>query len=82
LLNQPKLLEDRCEIARQFVEDTDYLMPLVVDTMENEFDRHFGAWPVRFYIAVDNKLVYKAQPGADFSYDISELREWLTARFM
>jgi len=82
LLNQPILLEDRCEIARQFVDDSQYLMPMVVDTMSNEFDKSFGAWPVRFFIVKDNFLVYKAEPGSSFSYDLSEIRSWLQASFL
>jgi thyroxine 5-deiodinase len=80
LLNQPTLLEDRCEIARQFVEDTNYMIPMVVDTMDNHFDKNFGVWPVRFFIVQNNHLVFKPQP-SDFSYDLNEARRWLESRF-
>jgi len=81
LLDQPKTMEVRCEIARQFVDDTNYLCPLVVDTMANQFDENFGAWPVRFWIVENNHLVYKAQPQSDHTYDLDDVRRWLEARF-
>jgi len=81
LLDQPKQLEVRCDIARQFASDTGYLIPLVVDTMKNEFDQNFGCWPVRFFVVQGNQLVFKAQPRPDFTYDLDEVRNWLASRF-
>ena len=34
-------------------------MPMVVDSMDNLFDKNFGAWPFRFFIVHNNHLVYK-----------------------
>jgi len=75
--HQPTELEERCQVAGEFRENTKYLMPIAVDTMENHFDEAFGAWPVRFFIVQDNVLVYKAQPNSEFTYDLQEIREWL-----
>jgi len=74
---QPTELEERCQVACEFRENTDYMMPMVVDTMENQFDKHFGAWPVRFFIVQNNVLLYKAQPNSSHSYDVHEIRDWL-----
>jgi thyroxine 5-deiodinase len=56
------------------------MMPMVVDSMDNLFDKNFGAWPFRFFIVHNNHLVYKPQP-VDYSYDLKEARRWLQARF-
>jgi len=74
---QPTEMGERCQVAREFVENTNYMMPLAVDTMDNHFDEHFGAWPVRFFIAQNNVLVYKAQPNNEHSYDLHEIKNWL-----
>lgn len=76
---QPTEMAERCQVACEFKENTNYMMPLAVDTMENHFDEHFGAWPVRFFIAQNNVLVYKAQPNNDHSYDLYEIKNWLLA---
>jgi len=77
LEHQPTEMEERCQVAREFQEDTKYLMPIVVDTMDNRFDECFGAWPVRFFIVQNNNLVFKAQPNTAHSYNLLEIKEWL-----
>jgi hypothetical protein len=74
---QPTEIEERSQVACEFREDTGYIMPMAVDTMENDFDNTFGAWPVRFFIVQDNVLVYKAQPNSQFTYELQEIRDWL-----
>jgi hypothetical protein len=74
---QPTEMKERSQVACEFRGNTGYLMPMVVDTMENHFDEAFGAWPVRFFIVQDNVLVYKAQPNSEFTYELQEVRNWL-----
>lgn len=74
---QPTQMEERCQVACEFQTNTEYKMPIAVDTMENQFDSLFGAWPVRFFIVQNNVLVYKAQPNSEHTYDVQELRKWL-----
>jgi len=74
---QPTEMDERCQVANEFKDNTNYMMPLAVDTMENHFDESFGAWPVRFFITQNNVLVYKAQPNDAHSYDLVEIKNWL-----
>jgi len=74
---QPTELGERCQVACEFQEDNEYMLPMAVDTMENHFDDAFGAWPTRFFIVQNSVLAYKAQPNSEFSYDLQEIRKWL-----
>jgi len=76
--NQPKTLEHRQAIAKQFIKTHDYKLPMVLDTMKNEFMQTFAAWPIRFYVIQDGKLVFKAQPDKEiYAYNIEDLESWL-----
>lgn len=76
--HQPTEMDERCQVACEFRQNTNYMMPIAVDTMENHFDKFFGAWPVRFFIVQNNVLVYKAQPNSEHTYDLQEVRNWLS----
>jgi hypothetical protein len=76
--NQPKDISERCGLARKFVDTTKLELPMLVDTMGNQFESTFAAWPVRFYVIKDGKLVFKAQPNLDdYAYDVLDLTDWL-----
>lgn len=77
---QPKETSERCVLARKFVEKTKLDMPIVVDTLENQFESAFAAWPLRFFVVKDGKVVFKAQPNLDdYAYDVLDLSDWLAA---
>jgi len=59
---QPQSLEERCELAQKFVNTRHYRVPMLVDTIENNFQQAFAAWPFRYFIIKDNKIVHKAEP--------------------
>jgi type I thyroxine 5'-deiodinase len=71
--NQPKTIEDRLEIARNFVSEFKFELPMLVDTMANEFDTRFAAWPERFYIVQNNELVLVGEPTTEFGFDRTQL---------
>jgi len=57
-------------VARAFVREYDYSIPLVVDTIRNEFCDKFSAWPIRFFVIENGRtLVFKAQPDHKNTYD-------------
>jgi len=75
---QHKTLEQRISVAKEFIEDYKYEIPMVVDTMENNFDKVFASWPVRFYLLYKGKIFYKAMPKKDqYTYDFDELTDCL-----
>jgi len=77
---QPKTIEQRIAVAKEFVGDFTYGVPMVVDTMTNQFDNAFACWPVRYYILNKGHIYYKAQPNAEeYTYSVEELRSALAA---
>jgi len=78
--DQPTSLGERCGLARSFVNKFDCKVPMLVDGMDNSFEQHYAAWPVRFYVIKDDKLALKAQPNVEkYGYEIGQLRDWLAS---
>jgi len=81
---QPKTLEKRMEHAREFRERFQFPADLefVVDTIGNDFNRQYAAWPDSAYlISNGGKLVYRSQledegfRGVPFSVHIEHMLE-------
>jgi hypothetical protein len=76
--SQPKSIEERCDLANKFVTENNIRFEVVVDSMENSFEKMFAAWPIRFYVIKNGELVFKAEPNLkDYAYDPTELSRWL-----
>ena len=74
---QPRTLEDRVAIARDFAARFDYDLPLVVDRMDDAALRAYSAWPERLYaVGADGRIAYKGGVGP-FRFDPDELEGWL-----
>lgn len=78
-VNEHKCIEDRIKAAKEFiVEERKNKIPLFVDTMSNQFDEKFMAWPERFYIIQGNVFKFVAQPSKeDKGFDRTEIIWWL-----
>jgi len=61
--NQPKSIQERISVAKDFMDALQIKIPMIVDTMDNSFEDLYAAWPLRAYIIRDGRIVYKAQPG-------------------
>jgi len=71
---QPQSVEERCKLAQQFVNTRLYRVPMLVDTIENDFQTAFAAWPFRYFIMKENRIAYKAEPSVmDLCYDAQDL---------
>ncbi len=51
---QPKTLEDRLAMAQRFIEAYDWTVPTFVDTMANDFNQVYAAWPDRAVVIVSS----------------------------
>lgn len=62
--NQTHTIEDRLIVAKDFIDDFKFPMPVVLDKPdENLFEKYYASWPVRIYVLDENyRLTYKAQP--------------------
>ena len=70
-------IQERINAARRFVQNNQFRIPLVVDSMDNSFHRHMAAWPTRFYVVVDGVLGYVARPSRSHLYSVGEVEEWI-----
>jgi len=55
-------IEERIAVAKKLKEEMeiDSNVEVLVDNMENEFNKEFAAWPIRYFIAKDGKLLHKS----------------------
>jgi len=77
---QPKDQQSRCKLAKHCVEQHSYPIPMLVDTMSNQFEHEFAAWPFRYYgIGNGNVLGFKAQPAVapHYAYDVRTIESWI-----
>src|SRR5258707_10599632 len=78
---QPKTLEQRVAIAKDFVERQKYPLPFGIDDMNNAADLAYSAQPERLYVIDDHgEIAYAGSMGA-CNYDAEEGRTWLRKRF-
>jgi len=56
-------LEDRIELARRMKEEIemDSKVEVLVDNMEDSFNKEFAAWPIRYFIAKEGRLLHKTK---------------------
>jgi len=77
---QPRSLEDRALIAADFVTRFHYPIPMAIDSMGNDADHRYAAWPERLYIIDETgHIAYRGGMGP-FDYHPEEVSAWLDAR--
>ena len=58
-------------------------LPLLVDTIDNQFESQFAAWPFRFFGLKHHSekfiVDFKPQPELEpfFGYDVTKLENWI-----
>jgi hypothetical protein len=78
---QPKTLEQRVAIAKDFTARYKFPLPFGIDDMSNAADSVYAAWPERLYIIDETgHIVYRGGMGP-FHYKPAEVREWLAAKY-
>jgi len=76
---QHKTIEDRITAAKNFQKENEWTLPLVVDTIENDFHNAVAAWPERLLILKDGKVEY-IQIVSDDGFDplwTEQVEQWL-----
>jgi len=75
---QPKTTERRCELASLAHKKTKFSFPFLVDTIQNQFENEYSAWPYRFYGIIDGKISFIAQPDlTSFGYEVEKIEDWI-----
>ena len=78
---QPKTLEQRVAIAKDFTARYKFPLPFGIDDLSNAADNAYAAWPERLYIVDETgHVVYRGGMGP-FHYKPAEVREWLAKRY-
>lgn len=82
-VKQPKLLEERIELAKRFTARFGLgpELTVLVDDPEkgNPFEKAYAPWPIRIYVIENGKIQYISSP-SDCAHDVGELRTWLEKR--
>jgi hypothetical protein len=78
---QPKTLEQRVAIAKDFTTRFKFPLPFGIDDMGNAADGAYAAWPERLYVIDETgHIVYRGGMGP-FNYKPAEVRGWLAAKY-
>ena len=72
---QHKSLKERCEAA-DILKSSRCPAPIMVDTMEDEATKAYGAFPERLFIIQQGQIVYEGGMGP-YNYDLNEVTRWL-----
>jgi hypothetical protein len=78
---QPKTLEQRVAIAKDFTARFKFPLPFGIDDMSNAADNAYAAWPERLYVIDETgHVAYRGGMGP-FNYKPAEVRDWLAAKY-
>uniref|UniRef100_A0A6B2LUR9 Iodothyronine deiodinase n=1 Tax=Arcella intermedia TaxID=1963864 RepID=A0A6B2LUR9_9EUKA len=64
-----KSIEERRSAAKRMVEEFGFEIPILLDTMSDEFDKQYAVWPERYYCVKDGKMHMIGKPTHEFGYD-------------
>jgi hypothetical protein len=60
----PKTLEERRRVAREFAEKVKLSIPILVDTIDDQVNRSYAGWPDRVYVIdAQGRIALKGGPG-------------------
>lgn len=76
-IKQPQSIEERIQVAMRLVEEYDYKIPVLVDSMDDAFNVEYAAWPERYYFFKEGKLISACSPTTEYGYDRLGLRRKL-----
>jgi len=64
LIKDPKTLEERNKVAKDFVTDFKVSLPVLLDTLDDKVRNAYAGWPDRLYVVnPEGKLSYVGGPG-------------------
>lgn len=62
---QHETIDDRIEMANEFIKEFNWIIPTVVDVFTNDFNNVYASWPDRGYIIYENRLIYMSNLNKD-----------------
>jgi len=79
VLESHKSVEDRQKAARMLLA-RGCEIPIVLDSMSDEFDKSYAVWPERFFLAKNNEMVEVFYPSVEFGFDMDVIEARLKYR--
>jgi len=73
-------LTDRIDAAKLFVKNLNFPIETVVDSLKDEANIQYRAWPERLYIVMNGAIVYRGGFGP-FDYKLAEVMAWFDERY-
>lgn len=77
--SQPKVLQERLDLANQMASDLGVVERMVVDDITNPVDTAYESRPERLYVLEDGHIVWRSGLGP-FQYDVEGLGDFLKAK--
>lgn len=75
-MNSHKSLADRIAVAQQeLIEKRGCTVPVLVDSMENEFNSAFDAWPERFFILEPRHVAEELDPSSALTFQFGHISQ-------
>ena len=60
----PKTLEERQKVAKDFAVKLKVSLPILVDTLDDQVEKAYAGWPDRIYVIdAEGKIAFKGNPG-------------------
>ena len=79
VFNRPRGFEERRQAAKILVERLEYDLPVAIDSMDDQAEAAYAAWPERMYVvAAGGRIVYRGGLGP-FGFDPQEMEKALAA---
>jgi len=72
-----RTFDDRQNAAMILVNKFGCKVPILLDTMLDEFDQKFAVWPERYYIVKSETMAHVFYPTTEFGFDHAQMEELL-----
>jgi len=78
-IQRHKTIEDRIKAAKdQLIEKRDCKIPVLIDTMDNDFDKNYHGWPERFFVIKGKFIELVGMPSRiNKGFERKQISSWL-----
>jgi len=68
-----EIIQDRLNAAQILLSKYKSKIPMLLDTMSDEFDSEYAIWPERYYVIRAGKIEHVFMPTHEFGFDHEEM---------
>jgi len=77
-----EIIQDRLNAAQILLSKYKSKIPMLLDTMSDEFDSEYAIWPERYYVIRAGKIEHVFMPTHEFGFDHEEMYALLQKNFL